>query len=669
MASCTELNRTTYGPINKALPVPLSTSKKLVDPFNRLKHRANLFRRKNYSSQLNISSQSTNYRVPVASNRPVPTHQSSIETNNKSIGIILLKRSNSMVCPQKHLQSLLNHNNNNNNNNNNDDYINQHNSICIQLAGCSTDESSTDDYQLIKSSSGTSSNHYWTKPISSAMNNIGQHEIVSSTQPLTSIDECKVNQNDNDDEIEAEDKVSSLLPNENNNSEQASVMPPSTMNVITGEKDDETKQQELISSSTVPMATISSSHSSSSSSSSSSTVILRDHAEAIRIRRQCHSSISLLQHQQRQQSLSASVEDPFYDCKQQQSPKKPEQIFDMSTMKISTCTMTGKSLNNLDDGLSTASSEEKGVQTMLNESLNSNSCVKRAISSTSLSSSSASIQTDSLEKKPKMPVITFSVPSKTDETTLTNDTETPAHLTVQHQTDSPYRWPHVRERLLGEQACIYWVNYLGSTAIKMSSDDTTAIPSQAITRLKQSTQYARVLPIIGLSISSRGVEFLKHTKDRLVICFHDIKSIHCACQDPDLRYFAYVTREHRLTNGMSHTNSHTTIASTVDSKHPLPPSPTLSIGGDYHHYCHVFVVKSEAMSTEIMLTFGQVFDLAYRLHHRLKCNGKKSKDIHTPLSSVTNNERHHPQLEVIRLSTKSDTTHNHVIMSSSTHSP
>ncbi|CAF1686105.1 unnamed protein product, partial [Adineta ricciae] len=42
---------------------------------------------------------------------------------------------------------------------------------------------------------------------------------------------------------------------------------------------------------------------------------------------------------------------------------------------------------------------------------------------------------------------------------------------------------------------------------------------------------------------------------------------------------------------------------------------------------------------------------------------------HTPLSSVTNNERHHPQLEVIRLSTKSDTTHNHVIMSSSTHSP
>lgn len=72
-----------------------------------------------------------------------------------------------------------------------------------------------------------------------------------------------------------------------------------------------------------------------------------------------------------------------------------------------------------------------------------------------------------------------------------------------------------------------------------------------------------------------------------------------------------------------------------------------------------------------MLTFGQVFDIAYRLHRRVKCNGKKAKDMHTPLSSVTNGERHHPQLEVIRLSTKSDTTHNgnHIIMSSSTHSP
>jgi hypothetical protein len=138
----------------------------------------------------------------------------------------------------------------------------------------------------------------------------------------------------------------------------------------------------------------------------------------------------------------------------------------------------------------------------------------------------------------------------------------------------------------------------------MSNDGTTAMPSQAIARLKQSTQYARVLPIIGLSISSRGVEFLKHAKDRVVICFHDIKSIHCACQDQDLRYFSYVTREQRLTNGMPHGTSNTNATSVLDNKQQAPPSPSLSIAGDYHHYCHVFVVKSEAMSTEVYRFFS-----------------------------------------------------------------
>lgn len=124
----------------------------------------------------------------------------------------------------------------------------------------------------------------------------------------------------------------------------------------------------------------------------------------------------------------------------------------------------------------------------------------------------------------------------------------------------------------------------------MSDDGLTALPSQAISRLKQSTQYARVLPIIGLNISSRGVEFLKHAKERVVICFHDIKSIHCACQDQDLRYFAYVTREQRLITGFSHGSN---------SFEHQQQQKSLSINADYHHYCHVFVVKSEAMSTEV----------------------------------------------------------------------
>ncbi len=87
-----------------------------------------------------------------------------------------------------------------------------------------------------------------------------------------------------------------------------------------------------------------------------------------------------------------------------------------------------------------------------------------------------------------------------------------------------------------------------------------------------------------MSISSRGVEFLKHTKDRVVICFHDIKSIHCACQDQDLRYFAYVTREQRLINGTSTFNNE-----------------------DYHNYCHVFVVKNQSMSTEVNIYIYSFF--------------------------------------------------------------
>jgi hypothetical protein len=91
-----------------------------------------------------------------------------------------------MICPEQRLKSFLNQNNNNNN---------QRNSICIELTGCSIDESSTDDCQLIKSSA----DRYWTK---STMSVINQNEIMSSTQPLTVIDECKVNHDNETDEEE-----------------------------------------------------------------------------------------------------------------------------------------------------------------------------------------------------------------------------------------------------------------------------------------------------------------------------------------------------------------------------------------------------------------------------------------------------------------------------------
>ena len=84
-----------------------------------------------------------------------------------------------MIYPQQHLQLFLNQNNNNS-------HRNYRNTICVELTDCSTDESSTDDYQLIKSS-----NCYWTKSIPPAMDNIDEHEILSS--PI--IEESNINHN------------------------------------------------------------------------------------------------------------------------------------------------------------------------------------------------------------------------------------------------------------------------------------------------------------------------------------------------------------------------------------------------------------------------------------------------------------------------------------------
>ena len=198
---------------------------------------------------------------------------------------------------------------------------------------------------------------------------------------------------------------------------------------------------------------ISSSHLSSSSSPSS--VTLRDHAEVIRIRRQCHSSISLLQHQQRHQQhqISTSLfEEPFFDSKQLISTDKSHYHTDMSTSKISTFTMTGKSLNNLDACATNIPCEEKAVQTANNDLNNQvSSSIKRTISTASLSSSSAlSMQTDSQEKK----------------SNLTNETKTSSQQT--HSSDVPYKWPHFHHRLLGEQNCTYWVNYLGKNLDRLN---------------------------------------------------------------------------------------------------------------------------------------------------------------------------------------------------------
>ncbi|KAH8278863.1 hypothetical protein KR018_010522 [Drosophila ironensis] len=82
---------------------------------------------------------------------------------------------------------------------------------------------------------------------------------------------------------------------------------------------------------------------------------------------------------------------------------------------------------------------------------------------------------------------------------------------------------------------------------------------------------------VDIAVSCVGVKFIDHEK-KTAICCHDIENINCVCQDAeDLRYFAYITKEHEL------------------------------------HYCHVFMVDSLELAKEIILTLGQAFEVAYQL--------------------------------------------------------
>jgi hypothetical protein len=347
-----------------------------------LKSRANLFRRKYYSSQADIS----NHRSSLPADHIQPSHRIKAVENNS----IALQRSNSMICPQQRLQTLLNNNS-------------QRNSICEESSSCSTN-----DYRFIKSSS----DRYWNKNIFSKMSNINEQDTFPSEE---SLNENKIKEGKSTYQsiliINLFAFLVSSLPNDNN--KQTSVILPASQlakSVIREEQ-----KQQLI-----PPVT----------SSSSAALVSRDNDETIQI---SHSNITSLQ---QKRSLS---DGPFYDCKQQPSPIKSTANFHMSLATTSTCTMTGKSLNNLDECLSTASSEDKGVQTTFNDSMTTTSCIKRNNSSTSLSSSSTSIQTDSLENRPKISILSQ----------------------TKHPIDSYIKWSHIHNRLLGEQTCIYWVNYLG----------------------------------------------------------------------------------------------------------------------------------------------------------------------------------------------------------------
>ncbi|KAK4312581.1 hypothetical protein Pmani_016012 [Petrolisthes manimaculis] len=119
--------------------------------------------------------------------------------------------------------------------------------------------------------------------------------------------------------------------------------------------------------------------------------------------------------------------------------------------------------------------------------------------------------------------------------------------------------------------------YLGSTHVKeLQGTDSTM---RSIQKLRKAQLDIGKAPRIVLSVSYRGVRFMDAVNLTLV-CEHEIRNIHCACQDADdLSHFAYITKD-------------------------------LQTKG---HYCHVFRVQSRDLATEIILTLGEAFEVAYQL--------------------------------------------------------
>ncbi|XP_049878320.1 ankyrin repeat and SAM domain-containing protein 1A-like isoform X2 [Pectinophora gossypiella] len=145
------------------------------------------------------------------------------------------------------------------------------------------------------------------------------------------------------------------------------------------------------------------------------------------------------------------------------------------------------------------------------------------------------------------------------------------------------QWKH-QPFVLVTGAVTYVANYLGSTVVKELRG--TESTKKSIQKLKKSTKEPRDSPDIILSISYRGVKFL-NTITRELICEHEIRNIHCACQDADdLTHFAYITKDHATRS----------------------------------HYCHVFRVATMDQATEVILTLGEAFEVAYQMALREQSN-------------------------------------------------
>ncbi|XP_069998958.1 ankyrin repeat and sterile alpha motif domain-containing protein 1B [Penaeus vannamei] len=137
-------------------------------------------------------------------------------------------------------------------------------------------------------------------------------------------------------------------------------------------------------------------------------------------------------------------------------------------------------------------------------------------------------------------------------------------------------WRHHPNALVSSSVQ-YVAQYLGSTHVKELKGTESTMKS--IQKLKKSTAEGAKVPKIVLSVSYRGVKFID-AQTQALVCEHEIRNIHCACQDADdLSHFAYITKD-------------------LETK---------------GHYCHVFRVQSRELATEIILTLGEAFEVAYQL--------------------------------------------------------
>ncbi|XP_057340968.1 ankyrin repeat and sterile alpha motif domain-containing protein 1B isoform X4 [Microplitis mediator] len=161
------------------------------------------------------------------------------------------------------------------------------------------------------------------------------------------------------------------------------------------------------------------------------------------------------------------------------------------------------------------------------------------------------------------------------------------------------QWRH-QPKVLVSGNITYVANYLGSTVVKELRG--TESTKKSIQKLKNTCRDPRVSLAITLAISYRGVRFLD-TNTNEPICDHEIRNIHCACQDADdLTHFAYITKDHASRT----------------------------------HFCHVFCVPTMDQATEVILTLGQAFEVAYQMALKDKLTGNNQTVRSQSASQLTN---------------------------------